>query len=422
MQYLPFAPLLALSVLVLLLERQGYLQHLWVFPLTRGFLWVWLLWTSMQAFLSLLVRGNKGLWLQNALSALGLTLICFLAGEFWLVPLILFLVGLQYLLHLFVFRRRRLVSLVWLALLMGMLSFGHKEELVHPGLAGIRSGFFLLHLLPFFLLFRSASLLVASLRGDRVPAPVFALYLLHPAFWLSPLHACYLTKESFRETQERLIGFWWFVRGLLTAVVFSVLLERLVPKVNAFYFGEHRGFGGFLAAGAGAFLLAYVEKSRVSYMSAGFLRLSGYAVVPDFRSPWLARSLLDYWRRFHSWVYDFFVECLYAPLSYGFWKILPERIVIPASIFFTFFLGSSLSHFVSYPGKLSLCFLLAFFFGALTTVHAVVVELALRRPALRRFSWLGVPATWLSVMALYALAYPVFGLAWGPKAWFGFFF
>jgi D-alanyl-lipoteichoic acid acyltransferase DltB (MBOAT superfamily) len=249
--------------------------------------------------------------------------------------------------------------------------------------------------------------------GARKERPSFfdtMEYFIAPAFWLSPAHAAHLVFDRMRPaplTRSRAECAGWIARGFLHAVLFTLLAGVAVPRLQARY---EAGISSFLwwewlLLGPLLFALTYLEKSRVSYLVAGLLSFSGRDVCPDFRSPWLARSLPEYWRRFHFWIWEYYVDFIYMPLS----ALLRDHLSIRAAslwaLFLTFSIGTSLIHWVHYPAPFEVALLLGCVFGLLTVLHG----LAGRRLEESRF---GVPLTWLSVFFLYAVAYPVYGLGW----------
>jgi hypothetical protein len=83
------------------------------------------------------------------------------------------------------------------------------------------------------------------------------------------------------------------------------------------------------------------------------------------------------------------------------------------ALFFTFFLGTTVSHYISYPSPLAITAGLGVLFGLLTLLHTLGLEKLPRA--------VGVGVTWISVWFLYLLTYPAFGLGWGFSEWGKFF-
>lgn len=398
----------ALLCLGFALAKSGLLFYLWVFPLDEKGLGSWFLLAAADVAL---VRAPFA-WSPRA------RLLTWMAGLLWFSArqeapwLGLVLVTLPAALWLSA-RSASRKRWIWAGLGALLLLFGHYSEVIHPGFSQRMEELRLsIHLIALFALFRAVSWSMEVFgRGERPPFLATMEYFLAPAFLLSPLHTNSLvwSRMSGRaEPDDTLAPIVWIARGLVTAVAFTLVYRFASDWLAAAFRGGIQGWSWwhFPLAGALVFVFSYLEKSRVSYLSAGFLRLAGHKVEPDFRAPWLARDLLDYWRRFHYWVLEFYSDNLYTPFSVWLSRRLRPAAAVAAAIFLTFFLGTAFSHYVWYPGTFALCLLLGFLFGLATVMHYLL------RGLLRR-AWIGIPATWLTVMTLYLLAYPVFGLGWG---------
>lgn len=299
------------------------------------------------------------------------------------------------------------------ALALGLVLFlhGHDSALLHPGmverLASVR---FSVHLISGFALFRMVSWCVAvGARRERASFFDTMEYFLAPAFWLSPMHAAHLVFDRMQPAHTPVSrSLLWFLRGWLHALLYTGVIAVVVPRLEERY---RAGLGSFawwelLALGPTLFVVSYLEKSRVSYVVAGLLSLCGRAVEPDFRSPWAARSLPEYWRRFHYWLWEYYVDYVYMPLSVVLARRLPPRAAALLAVFLTFAVGTSLIHWVHYPAPFGTTLALGTLFGAFTLAHGLAGARLSESP-------LGRPATWASVFLLYAAAYPVYGLGWG---------
>jgi alginate O-acetyltransferase complex protein AlgI len=89
-------------------------------------------------------------------------------------------------------------------------------------------------------------------------------------------------------------------------------------KVANGYFGNVAAHPGALAAWSGVFAFAlqiYFDFSGYTDMAIGMAKLLGFHFPINFRRPYLAASMTDFWRRWHislsSWLRDY----LYIPLG-----------------------------------------------------------------------------------------------------------
>ena len=220
--------------------------------------------------------------------------------------------------------------------------------------------------------------------------------------------------EDRRKPVEPAIAMGWIVRGFLHAALFTLLLQLLLfvqgrfsAGLSSFHWWEIVLLGPFL------FLISYLEKSRVTYLVAGHLSLVGYRLEPDFRSPWLARDLLEYWRRFHYWMWEYYVDFVYLPLSTYLARTFGPREASLLALFLTFTVGTSIVHWVHYPAPFVTALVLGLLFGLASLFHGIFSK------ALQRSRW-GTAFTWLTVFFLYILAYPAYGLGWGVHDFFEF--
>ena len=397
-----------LVLLGTLLSTFGALPHLWVFPLYPN-LGLWLLISAVDVTLA---RFGTEDWRKLRPLLWGGGILWF-TGAQGLPEVGIFLLALPPVLWVAQKRGSQLLGPFCLVLLAGLFVGGHWEKLVHLGLP-VEHWRFSVHLVAAFLFYRLASWAMAYARGERASFLATMEYFLAPAFWLSPLHAAYLTRLQ-PGTVAAGNSCGWILRGFAHAVVFGVLFSWAAPLLAEWYAGGLVSFLSwrFPAAGVLLFLIAYLEKSRVSYVAAGFLSLAGWKVEPDFRAPWLAQSLPEYWRRFHFWVWEFYVDIIFGPLSVWLARRVGPAAALRLSLLLTFFLGTTVSHYISYPAPLLVTAGLGLLFGLVTMLHTFGQE-RLPRP-------LGVGLTWISVWFLYLLAYPAFGLGWGWGEWGRFF-
>ncbi len=96
----------------------------------------------------------------------------------------------------------------------------------------------------------------------------------------------------------------------------TLLADPLVPIVSAGYAdpGALGLFGAWVAAVA-YFLMLYLDFSAYSDMSVGLARLFGLRYPWNFASPYQARSVIEYWQRWHVSLTRFFMATLHAPLA-----------------------------------------------------------------------------------------------------------
>jgi hypothetical protein len=393
--------LLAVVLLAASAASFGLWQHLWLMPGLVGFS-LWLVIWALDVFLA---RG-PGHWRR-------FRVLLWVAHGFWITsltgrPLLGFLLAL-FPVFLWQLQRKRWKHSLWLAgfFCLGLVFWGHTPILPHASnLAGL-----LPHLLAAYFCLRIWSWAVAVFGRGESPS-LFSLFefFLSPVFFLAPFHGSHLSWARMQDEEKvpnDLQAVRWLLYGLLLKAIFSAFYLVAQQWIQNFYVGR----SGFLRwdlvlLGPALFLFTYIEKARVTFWVAGTMALLGKNVEPDFRSPWLARSLVDYWRRFHYWIWEYYLDHVYYPLFHFLRQRLGRSPPKTLFLLVTFSLVTSLSHYLFYPAPFSVVVTVSVLFGLVTALHALV-EHWLRK------GWWGIPITWLSVFFLYIIAYPAFGLGWG---------
>jgi D-alanyl-lipoteichoic acid acyltransferase DltB (MBOAT superfamily) len=95
-----------------------------------------------------------------------------------------------------------------------------------------------------------------------------------------------------------------------------VIADRLAVYVNA-VFGDPAAFPGtalLLAAFFFAFQI-YCDFSGYSDIAIGCARALGFELMTNFRRPYFARSITDFWRRWHISLTTWFRDYVYIPLG-----------------------------------------------------------------------------------------------------------
>ncbi len=226
--------------------------------------------------------------------------------------------------------RRKAVLTGSLAANLGFLGFFKYYNFLAGNLA-LAAGrdphaFFLEIVLPLgisFHTFQSMSYVVDVYR-DRQPAvrnPVdYALFIcFFPQLVAGPIVRA---RDFFRDLWawqpplelDVLRGIFLIVLGLTKKMAFA----DQFAKVANLYFGSVAAHPGRLAAWSGVLafgLQIYFDFSGYTDMAIGMAKLFGFHFPINFRRPYLAGSITDFWRRWHislsSWLRDY----LYIPLG-----------------------------------------------------------------------------------------------------------
>src|SRR5882672_11280574 len=112
------------------------------------------------------------------------------------------------------------------------------------------------------------------------------------------------------------VGLTLFLFGLFKK---AVLADSIAPHVSLIY--EHAAAGGgtsfFMAwmAAVGFTLQVYFDFSGYSDMALGLARLFGIRLPLNFDSPLKAKSIIDFWLRWHVTLTRFLTAYIYSPLA-----------------------------------------------------------------------------------------------------------
>jgi len=95
-----------------------------------------------------------------------------------------------------------------------------------------------------------------------------------------------------------------------------VIADRLAVYVNAVY-GDPGGHAGWTIVIAAVFSAAhlYSDFSGYSDIAVGVARLFGLELIQNFKQPYLASSVSEFWRRWHVSLSSWFRDYLYFPLG-----------------------------------------------------------------------------------------------------------
>ena len=226
--------------------------------------------------------------------------------------------------------RRKAVLIFSLAANLGFLGFFKYYNFLAGNLALAMGrpahSFFLQIVLPLgisFHTFQSMSYVIDVYRGMQpaVRNPVdYALFIcFFPQLVAGPIVRA---RDFFRDlwgwkqpsADDVARGVFLISLGLTKKMAFA---DQFAQVANA-YFANVAGNPGALAAWSGVFAFAlqiYFDFSGYTDMAIGMAKLLGFHFPINFRRPYLAASITDFWRRWHislsSWLRDY----LYIPLG-----------------------------------------------------------------------------------------------------------
>ena len=174
-----------------------------------------------------------------------------------------------------------------------------------------------------FFVFQTSSYVIDVYRGNLQPEAsfinfaTFVVYFPHmaagpimPARVLIPQIAHKKVRPNFDQVQS---GFFLIAVGLFRKIVIA---DTLAPMVNRILDNpENFDWKSLLIACVGFGLQIYGDFAGYSAIARGVSRLLGIEMMINFRQPYLAHSITDFWRRWHISLSTWFRDYLYVPLG-----------------------------------------------------------------------------------------------------------
>ena len=239
-----------------------------------------------------------------------------------------------------------------------------------------------------FYVFQATSYLIDVYRDRIEPERHFGILTLFVSFFpqlvSGPIERGGHLLPQFREehhlnASDLSSGLRLMLWGMFKKVVVA---DRLALYVSAVYDNpaDHRGLPVFLATCFFAIQL-YCDFSGYMDIALGTARAMGYDLIANFRQPYAASSIADFWRRWHISLTSWFRDYLYIPLGGNRvprWRWQANVMIV--------FLLSGLWHgaswtFVLWGGLHGLYYLLGIWTGP--TVDRAARALRLDKPAIR---------------------------------------
>ncbi|MFO7978685.1 MAG: MBOAT family O-acyltransferase [Bacteroidales bacterium] len=173
-----------------------------------------------------------------------------------------------------------------------------------------------------FYTFQTLSYTIDIYRGKQTPEYHFGRFALFVSFFpqlvAGPIERSVNLLPQFRETfsfdYDRIRdGIMLMLWGFFKKVVIA---DRLAEYVNMVY-QEPELYGGFQNALATLFFSfqIYCDFSGYSDIAIGTALIMGYRLMTNFRRPYLAASIREFWQRWHISLSTWFRDYVYIPLG-----------------------------------------------------------------------------------------------------------
>jgi D-alanyl-lipoteichoic acid acyltransferase DltB (MBOAT superfamily) len=251
-------------------------------------------------------------------------------------------------------RGRRLLVLISLSMNLGLLFLFKYFNFVNDSLSAVFAHFNVFYESPTFKLllpvgisfytFQSISYVVDVYRGAQKAERHFGRFALYVSFFpqlvAGPIERSPHMLPQFQPERDPgfdrrrvLDGLGLILWGLVKKVVIA---DRLAYYVEATYssVGSHTGLELLLATYLFAFQI-YCDFSGYSDIAIGSARVMGFDLMTNFRMPYLATSIREFWQRWHISLSTWFRDYVYIPLGGN----RHGRLALYRNLFLTFFLS-----------------------------------------------------------------------------------
>ncbi|QGM44861.1 MBOAT family O-acyltransferase [Methylocystis heyeri] len=174
-----------------------------------------------------------------------------------------------------------------------------------------------------FIVFEKITYLVDVHRGVTPPARSVSLYALYVFFFPKLLAGPIIKYHDIAGQMEAcppphaddfVAGFSRFMLG----VIKKLLLADALAGGADLVFAHDASELGFVEAWAGVIFFTfqiYFDFSGYSDMAIGLARMFGFRLHENFNEPYIARSITEFWRRWHMSLTGWIREYLYFPLG-----------------------------------------------------------------------------------------------------------
>lgn len=173
-----------------------------------------------------------------------------------------------------------------------------------------------------FYTFQAMSYLIDAYRKEVKPQEnvlYFALYIsMFPQLIAGPIVRYIDIEEQLKERSINSTKFgegaMYFIRGLAKKVVLANTFGSVYEQVAAMQMGSFSTLTAWVGAIAYAFQI-YFDFGGYSDMAIGLGKMFGFEFLPNFNYPYIAKSITDFWRRWHISLSTWFREYVYIPLG-----------------------------------------------------------------------------------------------------------
>jgi alginate O-acetyltransferase complex protein AlgI len=229
-------------------------------------------------------------------------------------------------------RKRKLLLIASIIANTGVLAVFKYYNFLNENLSVLLKGFTIENPIPYlsillpiglsFHTFQAMSYTIEVYRHNQKAERHFGIYALYVMFFPQlvagpierPQHMLFQfhreTKLDFQNIAEGVKQIVW---GLFKKVVIA---DRISEYVNVVYADPHSFHGTQLLIATFFFTFQiYCDFSGYSSIAIGTARILGITLMQNFRRPYIATSIRDFWQRWHISLSTWFRDYLYIPLG-----------------------------------------------------------------------------------------------------------
>jgi alginate O-acetyltransferase complex protein AlgI len=229
-------------------------------------------------------------------------------------------------------KRKKLLLIISLVSNIGILAYFKYFNFLNTNLSGFLWHFHFTNPIPFidfvlpiglsFHTFQAMSYTIEVYRGNQKSEKHFGIYALYVMFYpqlvAGPIERPQNVLPQFQKFQKYN---WENVKSGLMMMAWGffkkvVIADRLAMIVDFAYKNptEHNGLTLLIATFFYSFQI-YCDFSGYSDIALGSAKIMGYDLMENFRSPYFAKSIAEFWRRWHISLSTWFRDYLYIPLG-----------------------------------------------------------------------------------------------------------
>jgi len=173
-----------------------------------------------------------------------------------------------------------------------------------------------------FFTFQALSYVIDVYRGDTAVQKNFFKVLLYISFFpqliAGPIIKYHDISKALSDRKQSFEAVSFGMRRFIFGLAKKVLIANAVGEAADMLFGTELSHINFISAWLAAIaymLQIYYDFSGYSDMAIGLGQMFGFQFAENFRYPYAAASIKDFWHRWHISLSTWFKEYLYIPLG-----------------------------------------------------------------------------------------------------------